>query len=319
MKRSVIARAVGRRLLLAVPTLVGVVFLIFVAIDLAPGDPATAALGTFATAEQRVQFREEQGLDDPLPVRFVRFAGDLATGDLGQSTVRPEPVVDLLGQALPVTLQLTGLALLLAVLGALVAGTLSAMQRDRWPDRVARLLTSAGLAAPDFWIGILAIQIIAVGLGWLPSGGYVPFTESPVDWLRSLVLPATVLAIPVASALAVLLRGALVDELEKDYVRTAQGLGLSRRAVLVRHVLRNALMGPLTVLGLRAGYLLGGAIIVEFLFILPGLGTLLINSVNEGDLGVARGVAIVTTLLFVLVNIAVDTAYLVLNPRISRI
>jgi peptide/nickel transport system permease protein len=307
------------RRLIGVPFVVlGVTFLIFVAIDLAPADPATAALGTFSTQAQRTQFAREHGLDDPLPVRFVRFVGDVAHGDFGQSALRSEAVGPALAAALPVTLQLTGLALLLAIVLATCAGTLAALHRDRWPDRMIRTGFSAGLAAPDFWLGILAIQLVAVKLQLLPSSGFVPIGQDPGAWLRSLILPATVLAIPVASALTAVIRTSVAGELDRDYVRTAVGAGLPTTRVVAGHVLRNAAVAPLTVLGIRAGYLVGGAIIVEQIFTIPGLGTLLITGVQQGDLAPVRGVAIVGTLLFVLVNLVVDLIQLVLDPRLRH-
>lgn len=318
MMRSGVGRLIFRRLL-AVPFIVlGITFVVFVGIDLAPADPATAALGTFATKEAKQRFIKENGLDDPLPVRYVRFLGDLAHGDLGRSVVSPQPVADMIGDALPVTLQLTGLALALAVTLALCLGTVAAVYRERWPDRAIRAFAAAGLAAPDFWIGILAIQFVAVRWGLLPSGGFVEFGEDPSLWLRSLILPAAVLALPVAAVLTTVIRAAVADELDRDYVRTARGLGLPRATVVTRHVFRNAMLAPLTVLGLRAGYLLGGAIVVESIFTIPGLGTVLIDGVQQGDLAPVRGVAIVGALIFVTINLVVDVLYLALNPKLRH-
>lgn len=307
------------RRIAAVPLIVlGVTLVVFVATDLAPNDPATAALGAFTSEEAREQFAEQHGLNDPLPARYVRFLGDLAQGDLGSSVVRPENVSTMIERGLPVTLQLTALAMALAILAALLLGTLAALYRDRWPDALVRGFSAAGLAAPDFWLGILAVQFISVKLGLLPAGGYVPFGQDPAAWLESLILPATVLAIPIAAVLTAVVRSAVVKELGRDYVRTARGSGLPRRSVLGTHVMRNALLAPLTVVGIRAGYLLGGAIIVESIFNLPGLGSVLIESVQQGDLAPVRGVVIVGAVLFVLVNLVVDLLYLVLNPKLRH-
>ncbi|MEN3284497.1 MAG: peptide/nickel transport system permease protein [Solirubrobacteraceae bacterium] len=315
---SGLTRLIVRRIV-AVPLVVlGVIFVVFVAIDLSPNDPSTAVLGTFASKEAQQQFAAEHGLDDPLPVRFVRFLGDLPKGDLGSSVVRPEEVTTMIGQALPVTLQLTGLAMVIAIVVSLALGTVGALHRDRWPDAVARGFSAGGLAVPDFWLGILAIQFIAVKWRLLPSGGYVSFGEDPVQWLRSLILPASVLAVPVAAALTAVVRAAVVRELDRDYVRTARGNGLPMRAVVGSHVLRNAMLAPLTVVGVRAGYLLGGAIIVESIFGIPGMGTVLVNGIQQGDLAPVRGVAIVGALLFVTVNLIVDVLYLLLNPKLRH-
>jgi peptide/nickel transport system permease protein len=307
------------RRLIAVPVVVlGITFVVFVGIDLAPNDPATAVLGAFASPQAKQRFAEEHGLNDPLPVRFVNFLGDLSHGDLGRSVVRDENVSEMIGAALPVTLQLTALAMALAILSAVLLGTLGALNRDAWLDKVVRGYSAAGLAAPDFWLGILAIQFIAVGLGLLPSGGFVPFEDDPLLWLQSLIMPATVLAIPVSAALTAVVRSAVAQELDQDYVRTARGNGLPRRTVVGKHVFRNAMLGPLTVVGIRAGYLLGGAIIVESIFTIPGLGTVLVDGIQQGDLAPVRGVAIVGALIFVGINLVVDILYLALNPKLRH-
>jgi peptide/nickel transport system permease protein len=310
-------RFIGRRLLLAVPTAFGVILAVFLVINVAPGDPATSALGFTADAEARARFAQEHDLDAPVWERFPKFVGDVVHGDLGSSLVRPESVTELIGQRLPVTVQLAGAAVVIAVAASLLLGLVAAFYRDRWPDRAINLATAGGLAAPDFWIGLLAIQIFAVALGLLPSGGWVPFGQDPVGWARSLIMPATVLAIPLAAAMTRVLRASVADELEKDYVRTALGAGLSPQRILGRYVLKNALLAPITVLGLRLGYLLGGAVIIEAIFAIPGIGGLLVDGINQGDIAVVQGVALVGAFLFVFVNLAVDVLYGLLNPRIG--
>jgi peptide/nickel transport system permease protein len=313
---SGVAWLIVRRLMALPFVILGVTLVVFVGIDLAPNDPATATLGTFASQEAKQRFAEEHGLNDPLPVRYVRFVGDLVQGDLGTSVVRSEKVSTMIEDALPVTLQLTALAMALAIAGAVLLGTLGALNRDRWPDALVRGFSAGGLAAPDFWIGIVAIQFISVRLGVLPSGGYVALSQDPALWLQSMIMPASVLALPVAAALTAVVRASVTQELDRDYVRTARGAGLPRRVVIGKHVFRNAMMAPLTVIGIRAGYLLGGAIIVESIFTLPGLGTVLVNGIQQGDLAPVRGVAIVGALIFVLVNLVVDLLYLMLNPKL---
>lgn len=313
---SPLLRLIARRLVALPLVILGVTLVVFVAIDLAPNDPATAALGTFATADQKQAFAEAHGLNDPLPVRYVRFLGDLVQGDLGTSVTTPQSVGSMIGDALPVTLQLTGLAMLIAIVVALLLGTLAALFQDRWPDRCVRAFSAAGLAAPDFWIGILAIQFIAVRLELLPSGGFVPFSEDPGQWFKSLIMPAAVLALPVAAALTAVVRTSVIQELVRDYVRTARGAGLPPRVVLGKHVFRSAMLAPLTLVGIRAGYLLSGAIIVESIYTIPGIGTVLVNGIQQGDLAVVRGAAIVGAVIFVLVNLVVDLLYLVLNPKL---
>jgi peptide/nickel transport system permease protein len=315
---SDVARLILRRVIAVPFVILGIALVVFVAVDLAPNDPATAVLGTFASPEAKQRFAEQHGLDDPLPVRFARFLGDLPQGDLGSSAVRQQSVADMIGEALPVTLQLTALAMLLAIVSAVLLGTLGALNRDGWIDRAVRGYSAAGLAAPDFWLGILAIQFISVKLGLLPSGGYVPFEQDPTLWLQSMILPATVLAIPVSAALTAVVRSSVGQQLDQDYVRTARGSGLPRRTVVGKHVFRNAMLGPLTVVGIRAGYLLGGAIIVESIFTIPGLGTVLVDGIQQGDLAPVRGVAIVGAVIFVLINLVVDVLYLLLNPKLRH-
>lgn len=313
------SRLIVRRLVALPLVLLGVSLVVFVAIDLAPNDPATAALGTFVSPQAKAKFAEEHGLNDPLPIRFVRFLGDAAEGDLGTSVVRSEEVSTMLEDAIPVTLQLTAMAMAIAIAASLLLGTVAAVTRDRWPDAFVRGFSAGGLAAPDFWLGILGIQFVAVRLGLLPAGGYVPFGEDPALWLQSLIMPAVVLAIPVAAALTAVVRASVIQELDRDYVRTATGAGLPSRLVIGKHVFRNAMLAPLTLMGIRAGYLLGGAIIVESIYTIPGLGTLLIDGVQQGDLAPVRGVAIVGALIFVLVNLVVDLLYLVLNPKLRHV
>ncbi len=313
-----IGRYVLRRLLLVVPTVLAVIFLIFFAIDLAPGDPATASLGNFATPEQRAAFAREHHLDAPLAVRYVRFLGQLAHGDLGSSIVRPDPVIRLIGTALPVTLQLTAAAAILAILLAVLLGAAGGYWQGTWVDRIVRTVTSAGVSAPDFWVGILAVQLFAVSLGLLPAGGYIPIQEDFLGWATSLLMPASVLALPMGCALGGILRVSLADELSKDYIRTARGAGLPERTVLLRYALPNSLLSPVTALGLRLGYLLSGAIVTEAVFNLPGLGTLLKIGVSQGDYGVIQGVAIVATVLFVAANLVVDILQRVVSPRLRE-
>jgi peptide/nickel transport system permease protein len=308
---------IARRLPLALLTVLGVVVAVFLVINIAPGDPATSALGYTADQEARERFAEENHLDDPVLVRLPRYLNQVAHGDLGQSLIQPDSVGTLIKDRLPVTAQLAGAALVLAVIFSLLLGLLAAYNRGRWPDRVVGFVSAAGLAAPDFWIGLLGIQIFAIGFGILPSGGWVSFGDDPVEWARSLVMPATVLAIPLTAAMTRVLRASLIDELDKDYVRTARGAGMSGTRIMVRYVLKNALLAPLTVLGLRLGYLLGGAIIVESIFAIPGLGSLLLDGINQGDIAVVQGVAIVAATLFVVINLLVDMVYGMLNPRVG--
>lgn len=307
---------IARRLALFPPTLLATTLLVFLLLNIGPGDATFSRGGQVLSPEARAAFREQAGLDDPLPVRFVHFLGDLAHFRLGDSLLTGAPVGKLLGDAAPVTLQLVALALAFATIVALVVGVVAALFRDRWPDHVARAGAVALIAAPNFWLGMLGINLFAVSLGWLPAGGYVPFGENPVEWFRAMLLPALALGLPVAGILTRIVRTAVVEELDKDYVRTALGAGLPRIEVIGRNVLRNALVSPLTVLGLYFGYLLAGAVLVEIVFALPGLGRMMVDGVLGGDVFVVRSAALVTVTVFLLANLVVDVLYLVLNPRV---
>ncbi|NED94764.1 ABC transporter permease [Phytoactinopolyspora alkaliphila] len=309
------ARFVGRRLLLAPIILIGVSFTVFVVIDRSPNDPARAVLGVFADADQRERFAEENGLNDPLITRYWRFLTDIIQLRLGESVVRPETVNELIGMALPVTVQLMLLATFIAVIISLVLGVVAAQNEGRPTDRAISAVAAVFQASPQFWVGLMFIQLFAVGLGLLPSGGYAPLNTGFTFWFSSLIGPAVVLALPFAAAMTRVIRASVADELGKDYVRTAVGAGVPRHVVLVGNVLRNALITPITVLGVYIGGLMSGAILVETVFNLPGMGTLLVSGVNQGDLGVVRGVAIVGAVAFVLINLVVDLFYLFLNPR----
>jgi peptide/nickel transport system permease protein len=314
---TAVVRILLRRIALLVPLLLGIVLFVFLVMRFSPVDPASAFFqGASPTPEQLHAFRERNGLLDPLPVRYVHFVGELLHGDLGTSALTRAPVVDQVTTALPLTLQLTFLGLGIAVVLALLGGVTAAIYRDRLPDQVIRVVSLTGVAAPGFWLALLMIQYLAVDLGWFPTGGYINPADSFTGWLRTMTLPAFALSLPVAAQLTRIVRTAVVEELDKDYVRTAIGSGLPPYVVVGRNVLRNALVNPLTVLGLRVGYLLGGAVVIEMIFSLPGMGKLMIDAVQNGDPAVVQGVVLTTAAGFVVVNLVIDILYLLVNPRL---
>ncbi|ARQ69083.1 ABC transporter permease [Streptomyces marincola] len=314
---TIVARLLLRRLLLLVPLTLGIVLFVFIVMRFADMDPASAYYqGANPTPEQLHQFREENGLLDPLPVRYVNFVGDLLTGDMGISVLTRDPVIDQVTTALPLTLQLTFLGLGFAVVLSLVLGVTAAVHRDRLPDQLIRVVSLTGVAAPSFWLALLMIQYGAVELGWFPTGGYINPNDSFTGWLETMTMPALALSLPVAAQLTRVVRTAVVEELDRDYVRTAIGSGLPPVVVVGRNVLRNALINPLTVLGLRVGYLLGGAVVIETIFGLPGMGKLMIDAVRNGDPAVVQGVVLTTAAGFVVVNLVIDILYLLVNPRL---
>lgn len=314
---TAVVRILLRRVALLVPLLLGIVLFVFLVMRFSHVDPASAFFqGANPTPGQLHDFRERNGLLDPLPLRYVHFVGDLLHGDLGTSALTRAPVVDQVTTALPLTLQLTFLGLALAVVLALAGGVTAAVYRDRLPDQVIRVVSLVGVAAPGFWLALLMIQYLAVDRGWFPTGGYVNPADSLTGWLRTMALPAFALSLPVAAQLTRIVRTSVVEELDKDYVRTAIGSGLPPRVVVGRNVLRNALVNPLTVLGLRVGYLLGGAVVIETIFSLPGMGKLMIDAVQNGDPAVVQGVVLTTATGFVVVNLLIDILYLLVNPRL---
>ncbi|MFB7245177.1 ABC transporter permease [Streptomyces populi] len=314
-----VVRILLRRVALLVPLMLGIVLFVFLVMRFSDVDPASAFFqGANPTPGQLHDFRERNGLLDPLPVRYFHFVADLLHGDMGTSALTRAPVVEQVTTALPLTLQLTFLGLGIAVVLALVGGVTAAIHRDRLPDQIIRVVSLTGVAAPGFWLALLMIQYLAVDRGWFPTGGYVNPADSPSGWLKTMALPALALSLPVAAQLTRIVRTSVVEELDKDYVRTAIGSGLPPRVVVGRNVLRNALMNPLTVLGLRVGYLLGGAVVIETIFSLPGMGKLMIDAVQNGDPAVVQGVVLTTAFGFVVVNLVIDILYLLVNPRLRE-
>ena len=314
-----VLRILARRIVLLVPLMLGIVLFVFVVMRFSDVDPASAFFqGANPTPRQLHDFRMRNGLLDPLPVRYVHFVGALLHGDMGTSALTRAPVVQQVTTALPLTLQLTFLGLAIAIVLSLLGGVTAAIYRDRLPDQIIRIVSLTGVAAPGFWLALLMIQYLAVDQGWFPTGGYINPADSLTGWLKTMALPALALSLPVAAQLTRIVRTSVVEELDKDYVRTAIGSGLPPRVVVGRNVLRNALMNPLTVLGLRVGYLLGGAVVIETIFSLPGMGKLMIDAVQNGDPAVVQGVVLTTATGFVVVNLVIDILYLLVNPRLRE-
>lgn len=314
-----ILRLLGRRLIALPFMILGITLLVFIVLQFAPGDQATAALGENSTPEAREAYRESHGLNDPLVVQYLSFLGRLLTLNFGTTTPPESPISAMIAGAFPVTLQLTFWGVLIAAVVSLVLGIVAALWRDRWPDQVIRVVSIAAVATPSFWLGILLIQWFAVGWRILPSGGYTSFFDDPGKYAASMIMPAVALAIPVCASLIRVVRTSMVEELDKDYVRTAIGNGVPRGEVLRTNVLRNALVTPITVLGLRIGYLLGGAVVIEMIFSMPGMGQLILNGITNKDVNLVQGVVITIAVTFVLVNIVVDLLYLLINPRIRTV
>lgn len=320
---SMMLRLIGRRLI-ALPIMVlGVTFLVFFVMSFSPVDPARLALGESASPEALAQYRQDNNLDQPLLVRYFAFLAGMVQGDLGTSSGNVS-VTDLVSKAFPITLQLTFLGLILAVVVALLLGVTAALFRDRWPDQLIRVVSIAALATPSFWLAILLIQWLADvpgGAGFFPAlvATWVPITEGAGIWANNIFLPAVALAVPVAGSLIRVVRTSMVEELDRDYVRTAIGAGIPRRVVIGRNVLRNALITPITVLGLRVGYLIGGAVVIEIIFNIQAMGQLILDGVTRNDVYLIQGVTLTVALAFIAVNIIVDVLYVLVNPRIRSV
>lgn len=295
----------------------GVTILVFFIMSLSPIDPAYSVLGENATEEQAAVYRQMNGLNDPIIVQYGNFLLGLFQGDLGTYGANDASVTERVMQALPITLQLTFMGLIFGVIVALVLGVISALYRDRWPDQVIRVFSIACIATPSFW---LAVLLILAFQGVLPASGKLPdFFVDPNGWFLRMLLPAISLGVPVAGQLTRVVRTSMVEELDKDYVRTALGAGIPKSVVVARNVLRNALITPVTVLGLRIGYLIGGAVIIEVIFNLPGMGMAIVSGIQSNYLYLVQGVVLTVAVAFIIINIIVDMLYILIDPRIRSV
>ncbi|HXX36683.1 MAG TPA: ABC transporter permease [bacterium] len=310
------ARYVGARVAQAVPVLFLVTVLVFSIIHLTPGDPAYVLLGPNAMPDQVRALRAELGLDRPLPVQYAVWLGHVVRGDLGRSYLNGFPVIGLIDRAWPVTLSLTIGALLVALGLAFPLSLLAVRFRRTWVDHATVTFVSVAYATPTFWIGILLIFALSLRLRWFPPSGYVPLVQNPAQGLRLLVMPSIALGCGVGAVLTRFLRATILETLAQEYVRTARAKGVAEPAVLYRHAARNALIPVVTVLGLQFGTFMGGAVLTEAIFGLPGVGRLLWNSVLARDYAVVQAMVLATTVAFVLINIATDLCYGLLDPRI---
>ncbi len=305
-----------RRLVTLVPTLVFVSMLIFGLQQLLPGDPAQILAGEDQSPELIAQLRAQMHLDEPLPVQYGYWMAGVLQGDLGESARTGQPVLELILQKLPVTLELALLSMAIALLIALPAGVISAVKRGSVWDHSANVLGLSGLSMPNFWLGILMILLFSVELGWLPASGYVSPLESLGDNLAAMVMPAFVLGTGIAAVLMRHTRSSMLQVLAADYVRTARAKGLRERVVVVKHALRNALTPVITLGALELGTLLSGAVLTEQVFTIPGFGKLIIDAVFNRDYAVVQGVVLVTATAYILLNLLADMAYFVFNPRL---
>jgi peptide/nickel transport system permease protein len=289
---------------------------VFAGVRALPGDPALALAGEEADPETVAALRAQLGLDESIVVQYLRFLGSALSGDLGDSVRTGTPVTELIAATLPVTAWLSLYAIVIAVVFGMAAGALAAVWQGRWPDLAVGGLSLLSLSVPNFWLGLLAILYLAVGLGWFPASGYVAVTEEPLRALWHLTLPALILGTGLAAIVMRQTRSSMIDALAADYVRTARAKGSSRSTVIVRYAMRNSLIVVVTIVGLQLGGLISGAVVTERIFALPGFGKLTLDSVFTRDYPVIQGVVLVVTLAYILINLAVDVLYSVIDPRI---
>jgi peptide/nickel transport system permease protein len=313
----VLAAYIARRFLLTLPAMLAMSVIVFLMIRIIPGDPVLIILGLRSTPESIQTLRADLRLDDPLLVQYGHWLGGVLRGDLGIDYRTHEPIREQLLSRLPVTLEMAFLAMVLSAVLAIPLGLLAATRRGV-AEQGTQALSLLGISIPDFWLGVMLILFVSLGLGWLPSSGYVPLRESVWGNLSHMLLPALTLALNLAAVQARTVRTAVLDVLDRPFVRTARAKGLKEQAVVAGHILKNAAIPVITVMGLQLGYVLGGAIIIEQIFALPGVGRLTLNAVLERNYPVVQGAVLLITLSVMLVTILTDALYAVLDPRVRE-
>lgn len=304
------------RVFSVIPLLFIVSLVTFSLVYLTPGDPAAAVAGESATPQEVQAIRVELGLTGTFPEQFLRWLGHALTGNLGISLSNHVPVTQFLAERIPVTLTLTVSSTIVAIIVGGLLGILAAVKVGGWIDRLVTVLVSLGFALPSFWLGIILIVNFAVERNWLPAVGFVPFATDPLQWARSLILPVTTLAAAPTAAIARQLRSSMIDTLARPYIRTAQAGGLRRGRIVFEHALKNAAGPTLVVIGIQVSFMLGGSVVIENVFALPGLGQLAVSAVQSQDFPVIQGVVLVTAIFVLVLNLLIDLLQPVLNPKV---
>ncbi|WP_413739173.1 ABC transporter permease [Sodalis sp. RH21] len=308
---------IGKRILLAIPTLFLVSIMVFSLQKLLPGDPVVAMAGEERDPAVIAMLRDKYRLDDPIPAQYFYWLRDALHGNLGISLRTQEPVTTLIASKLPVTIELTLLSMIIAMALGITTGIIAAVRRGTWVDYSANFVALSGISIPNFWLGVLLILLFSVKLQWLPASGFVPLTEDVSQNLRTLLLPALVLGTGLAATLMRHTRAAMIAVLKADYIRTAKAKGLLPRRVILKHALRNALVPIVTLTTLLFGELLGGAVLTEQVFTIPGFGKMIVDSVFNRDYAVVQGVVLVVAMGFLLLNLLADVLYVLINPRMG--
>jgi len=311
-----LGRVIFSRIAGAIPVIILVTLITFGLMRLIPGDVTAALGGVNSTPAEREAIRQNLGLDQPIHVQFVKWYAGLLRGDLGRSHLLGKDVTQTMFERLPVTLSLSAYSLVLTILLGLLTGMLAALRQNSWVDQAAMMFAMIGVSMPNFWLGLMMIVLFSVHLGWLPSGGYVPFMQDPWGWFRATTMPAISLALLQVGLLARITRSTMLEVLRQDFVRTARAKGLPNYLVVGKHALANALIPIVTVVGIIVSLLMSGAVVTETVFSIPGVGQLLTSAILNRDYPMIQGGLLIVTLLLVGINIAVDVAYAWLDPRV---
>ena len=306
----------ARRIAISTVTFLLITLIVFTGVRMIPGDPARVLAGTDADEAGLQEIRAKYGLTDPIPVQYVRWLTLALQGDLGESIRTREPVVKTVAMKLPITMQLAAFALVIAIGIAIPAGIFSAIRRNTVWDLLANAVSLCGVSIPSFWLGIMLILFLSVRLHVLPASGFVPFFDDPLGNLQRMIMPAFVLGAALAAVLMRQTRNSMIEVLSANYIRTAYSKGLAERVVVFRHALRNGLIPIVTILGLQMGTLMGGAVVTEQIFVVPGFGRLIVEAVFTRDYPLVQGVVLITASAYVLINLLVDVSYSLMNPRI---
>lgn len=306
-----------RRILALIITLVLVSMVVFVLFQIIPGDPVLNILGLEADEHQIAALREELGTDLPVHIRYINWAKGMLRGDAGNSMRFGSPVTDLIKSRLPVTLSLTIMSLGIAILVAIPLGIIAARNSGKWSDFIISIITQLGMAVPSFWLGIILLLVFGVKLKWIRPGVYIPWNESIPGAFKSLLLPSIAIAIPAIATIVRYLRTTVIEQLKLDYVRTAYSKGLAKNNIVYSHVLKNALIPVVTVMGMITASILGGSLIIEQVFALPGIGRLFISSISFRDYYLVQGMVMYIATAIILINLIVDVIYKFLDPRIK--
>ena len=306
----------ARRIAISTVTFLLITLIVFTGVRMIPGDPARVLAGTDADEAGLQEIRVKYGLTDPIPVQYLRWLTLALQGDLGESIRTREPVVKTVAMKLPITMQLAAFALVIAIGIAIPAGIFSAIRRNTVWDLLANAVSLCGVSIPSFWLGIMLILFLSVRLHVLPASGFVPFLDDPLGNLQRMIMPAFVLGAALAAVLMRQTRNSMIEVLSANYIRTAYSKGLAERVVVFRHALRNGLIPIVTILGLQMGTLMGGAVVTEQIFVVPGFGRLIVEAVFTRDYPLVQGVVLITASAYVLINLLVDVSYSLMNPRI---